>query len=174
MAQFFPLLLRIAAEVVPYYIFVDKNCPVLNPPPPSLLQHPRMSTSGRIIGAVAREGGGLHGSWDGNYPCPPPPALGRLRPTVSCQRCRHQQSMGAKAARSATGTKGARRKFCPICTSTLTLNPTLTLTPTPTLSLVLTLHLHLPPALALSPALALIKTEYWDRAGGGGNINYDL
>ena len=38
-----------------------------------------------------------------------------------------------------------------------------TLTPTPTLSLVLTLPL----------ALALIKTEYWDRAGGGGNISYD-
>ena len=24
-----------------------------------------------------------------------------------------------------------------------------------------------------SVTLALIKTEYWDRAGGGGNINYD-
>ena len=31
----------------------------------------------------------------------------------------------------------------------------------PTLSLLLTLH------------LTLIKTEYWDRAGGGGNISYD-
>ena len=44
-------------------------------------------------------------------------------------------------------------------TPTLSLNPTLTLTPTPTLSLLLTLH--------------LIKIEYWDRAGGGGNISYD-
>ena len=28
-------------------------------------------------------------------------------------------------------------------------------------------------ALALALALALIKTEYWDRAGGGGNISYE-
>ena len=49
----------------------------------------------------------------------------------------------------------------------LYLNPTLTLTPTPTLSLLLTLHL------TLSMTLTLIKTEYWDRAGGGGNISYD-
>ena len=34
-------------------------------------------------------------------------------------------------------------------------------TATPTLSLVLT------------QPLPLIKTEYWDRAGGGGNISYD-
>ena len=28
-------------------------------------------------------------------------------------------------------------------------------------------------ALTLTLTLALIKTEYWDRAGGGGNISYD-
>ena len=50
-------------------------------------------------------------------------------------------------------------------TPTLYLNPTLTLTPTPTLSLLLTLHLTLP--------MTLIKTEYWDQAGGGGNISYE-
>ena len=55
--------------------------------------------------------------------------------------------------------------FCPLCTPTLSLNPTLTLTPTPTLSLLLTLHVTLP--------LTLIKTEYWDRAGGGKNVSYD-
>ena len=27
--------------------------------------------------------------------------------------------------------------------------------------------------LALALALTLIKAEYWDRAGGGGNISYD-
>ena len=27
--------------------------------------------------------------------------------------------------------------------------------------------------LTLTLALTLIKTEYWDRAGGGGNISYD-
>ena len=27
--------------------------------------------------------------------------------------------------------------------------------------------------LALTLALTLIKTEYWDRAGGGGNIRYE-
>ena len=27
--------------------------------------------------------------------------------------------------------------------------------------------------LTLGPTLPLIKTEYWDRAGGGGNISYD-
>ena len=25
----------------------------------------------------------------------------------------------------------------------------------------------------VTPSLTLIKTEYWDRAGGGGNISYD-
>ena len=28
-------------------------------------------------------------------------------------------------------------------------------------------------ALTATLALTLIKTEYWDRAGGGGNISYD-
>ena len=37
-------------------------------------------------------GGRLRGSWDANYPPPPPRGL---RPTVSCQRCRPQASMGA-------------------------------------------------------------------------------
>ena len=27
--------------------------------------------------------------------------------------------------------------------------------------------------LGLTPTLTLIKTEYWDRAGGGGNMSYD-
>ena len=36
-----------------------------------------------------------------------------------------------------------------------------------TLTLVLTL------TLTLGLTLPLIKTEYWDRAGGGGNISYD-
>ena len=39
------------------------------------------------------------------------------------------------------------------------LEPNLDSNAIPTLSLLLTLH--------------LIKTEYWDRAGGGGNISYD-
>ena len=30
-----------------------------------------------------------------------------------------------------------------------------------------------PQALALTLYLTLIKTEYWDQAGGGGNINHD-
>ena len=62
------------------------------------------------------------------------------------------------------GTKGALRKFLSTLHPALSLNPTLTLAPTPTLSLLLTLPLTLP--------LTLIKTEYWDRAGGGGNISY--
>ena len=33
--------------------------------------------------------------------------------------------------------------------------------------------LRLPLPLALTLTLTLIKTEYWDRAGGGGNISYD-
>ena len=53
--------------------------------------------------------------------------------------------------------KAPEGKICPFCT--LSLNTTLTLTPT------LVLHLTLP--------IALIKTEYWDRAGGGWNISYD-
>ena len=67
--------------------------------------------------------------------------------------------------------KPPKGKFCPLCTPALSLNPTLTLTHTPTLSLLLTLHLTLP--LPLPLPLALIKTEYWDRAGGGRNIRYE-
>ena len=79
--------------------------------------------------------------------------------------------------------KPPKGKFCPFCTPALSLNPTLTLTPTPTLNLVLTknpplplplpLALSLALALTLTQTLALIKPEYWDRAGGGGNISYD-
>ena len=67
--------------------------------------------------------------------------------------------MGAEGTRRSTGTKGAQRKFLSTLHPNTILKPTLTLAPTPTLSLVLTLH--------------LIKIEYWDRAGGGGNISYD-
>ena len=43
---------------------------------------------------------------------PPPPPLPRgLRPTVSCQRCRPQESMGAEGARCSMGTKAAQRKI---------------------------------------------------------------
>ena len=53
-------------------------------------------------------GGRLYGSQDANYPPPPPRGL---RPTVSCQRCRPQASMGAKSARRFMNTKGALRKI---------------------------------------------------------------
>ena len=43
-------------------------------------------------------------------PTTPPPPLGGLRPTVSCQRCRLQESMGVEDARRSMGIKGARRK----------------------------------------------------------------
>ena len=49
------------------------------------------------------------------------------------------------------------------------LEPNLDSNAIPTLSLLLTLHLHL----TLTLTLTLIKTEYWDRAGGGGNISYE-
>ena len=63
-------------------------------------------------------------------------------------------------------------RFCPFCTPTLLLNPTPTVAPTPTLSLALTVPLPLVLALALnlSVALSLMRSEYWDRAGGGRNI----
>ena len=35
------------------------------------------------------------------------------------------------------------------------------------------LHDDLTFTLTPTPTLTLIKTEYWDRAGGGGNISYD-
>ena len=47
------------------------------------------------------------------------------------------------------------------------LEPNLDSNAIPTLSLPLTPHL------TLTLTLTLIKTEYWDRAGGGGNISYD-
>ena len=49
---------------------------------------------------------------------------------------------------------------------------TLILTLTRALRLTLTLVLTLTLGLTLTVGLALIKTEYWDRAGGGGNISY--
>ena len=55
----------------------------------------------------ARGGGGLRRSKDANYP-PPPRGL---RPTVSCQRCRPQASMGGKGTRCSMNTKGALRKI---------------------------------------------------------------
>ena len=42
----------------------------------------------------------------GLVPTPPP-----LRPTVGCQRCRPQDSMGAKGTRRSMGTKAAQRKI---------------------------------------------------------------
>ena len=53
-------------------------------------------------------GGGIRGSWGANYPPPPPRGLW---PTVSCQRCRPQASIGAKGARCYMNTKGALRKI---------------------------------------------------------------
>ena len=44
----------------------------------------------------------LRGSYDANYP---------PRPTVSCQRCRPQASMGAKGARHSMNTKGTLTKL---------------------------------------------------------------
>ena len=42
---------------------------------------------------------------------PPPPPPWGLRPTVSCQRCCLEVSMGAKGARRSMNTKGALRKI---------------------------------------------------------------
>ena len=53
-------------------------------------------------------GGRLRSSQDANYP---PLPLGGIWPTVSCQRCRPQASMGAKGARRSMDTKGALRKI---------------------------------------------------------------
>ena len=70
--------------------------------------------------------------------------------------------MGTNGARCSMNTKGALRKILS------TLHPNTILKPNldssahpPTLSVLRTLH------------LTLIKTEYWDRAGGGGNIRYE-
>ena len=37
----------------------------------------------------------------------------------------------------------------------------------------LPVRVHVGQTLTLTFILPLIKTEYWDRAGGGGNISYD-
>ena len=41
----------------------------------------------------------------------PPPPLGGLQLTVSCQRCRPQEYMGAEGAQRCMGTKAAQRKI---------------------------------------------------------------
>ena len=43
-------------------------------------------------------------------PLPPPPPRG-LRPTISCQRCCPQASMGAEGTQCSMNTKGALRKI---------------------------------------------------------------
>ena len=58
-------------------------------------------------------------------------------------------------------TKGGLRKFLSNLHPNTILKPNLTLTPTPN------------PQPTPIPTPNLIKTEYWDRAGGGGNISYD-
>ena len=69
--------------------------------------------------------------------------------------------MGIKGARRSTGTTLARRKIL----STLDPNTILKLNPDP--------NTHPNPKPSPTPTLLLIKIEYWDRAGGGGNIRYD-
>ena len=64
-------------------------------------------------------------------------------------------------------TKGAPRKILSNLHPNTILKPNLDSRPPPTLSLLLSLHR------TLTVTLALIKTEYWDRAGGGGNISYE-
>ena len=54
----------------------------------------------------------------------PPPPRG-LRPTVSCQRCRPQASMGAKGAQRCMNTKGALRKILSILHPNIILKPNL-------------------------------------------------
>ena len=68
--------------------------------------------------------------------------------------------MGAKGARCSMSTKGARGKFLS------TLHPNTILDPTPSLVLNPPLPLALALPLTLTLGLTLIKTEYWDRAGG--------
>ena len=111
--------------------------------------------------------GGVGDSAGPRMPTTPLPPQGGLQPTVGCQKGAPLRSPWApKALDAPWATKPPKGKFCPLCTTTLPLNPTLTLTPTSTLNLVLTLHLPLPLPLALSLALAraqtltLIKAEY--------------
>ena len=70
--------------------------------------------------------------------------------------------MGAKGARRSMNTKGALRKIFSTLHPNAILKPNLDSNTHPQPS-AYTLHLH----------LTLIKTEYWDRAGGGGNMSYD-
>ena len=70
---------------------VPEVTPPLPPTPPT---HPH------------RGGGATPRVLGRQLPLPPPPPRG-LRPTVSCQRCRPQSSMGAKGARCYMNTKGA-------------------------------------------------------------------
>ena len=93
---------------------------------------------------------------------PPPLPFGGLRPTVSLR-----SPQAPKAPDAPRAQKAPEGNFCPLCTPTLSFNQSLTLKSTPTLRLVLILPLPL--AVTLTP----IKTQYWDRAGGGGNISYD-
>ena len=90
--------------------------------------------------------------WDypANYPPPPLPP----RPSGASSQ---QLVVKGAGLRSPWAPKVPEGNCCPLCSPTLSLNPSQILTPTPAPSLV----------------LALIKTEYWDRAGGGGNISYD-
>ena len=85
---------------------------------------------------------------------PPPPPWGASGQRLVAQCAALRSPWAPKAPDTPEAPKPHKGKFCPLCTPTLSLNPTLTLTPTPTLR-------------------TLIKTEYWDRAGGGGNISYD-
>ena len=65
--------------------------------------------------------------------------------------------MAALGARCSMNTKGALRQILSNLHPNTILEPNLD----SNASLLLSLH------------LTLIKTEYWDRAGGGGNISYD-
>ena len=67
--------------------------------------------------ACARKRCSKHGS-------PPPPPKG-LRPTVSCQRCRTQVSMGTKGARCSLNTKGSLKKILSTLHPNTSLKPNL-------------------------------------------------
>ena len=67
------------------------------------------------------------------------------------------ESMGAKGAQRSRGTKGARRKILSILHPNTNLNPN----PDP--------NTNPKPSPSPNPDPALIKTEYWDRASGGGD-----
>ena len=70
--------------------------------------------------------------------------------------------MGAEGTRCSMGIKGAQRKILSTLHPNTILKPNPDLMPAPTLRLVLILPVPL--------ALALIKTEYWDRAGWEGTL----